>query len=62
MSKSAAGGIAWCGPVEFEEGFLGKVLGVGSVVRGAVEEVDESRLPAFDQAGECTAVAFGERA
>ena len=39
-AEGAAGRVAWRGAVQFEEGLLGEIFGVGSVAGGAVEEVN----------------------
>ena len=61
-AESALRLIAGGRPVEFDKGLLREIFGVGAVAGGAVEEVDQARLPAVDDLCEGSLVAFGQGA
>lgn len=54
--------VATSGTVEFEKGFLCEVFCVGAIAERAVEKVNQSSLPALDDAGERSLIACCDRA
>jgi len=60
--ERAARLIARRGAIQLNKCFLGEIFGVATVTCGAVKEINQPRLPAFDNTRKGNAITFRNRA